>query len=392
MGLKEDEPIEHRWITSSIENAQVKVEGHNFNARKNLLEYDDVMNLQRKAVYEQRRKALEGDGVREMIIDAINNLVDDIIDECIPEGGHPEVWDISKLRKRLTEIFDLNWEESDDEVRDFALAEIRARIQSESLARYEAQESRVGGETMRQVERMLLLQLTDQYWKDHLLAMDRMRTGIGLRGYGQKNPLLEYKKEGTSMFLMMNSMRDEAVIARLLRMEFGEDGLEDAPNKNTARRLVEGEIGSPPPPPPPAATPPAAPAPGQQIITMAQMQAAVRAAQAAQAQRQAQEAAAAAPPAAPAPGIETREWALARGIRRNDPCPCGSGLKFKKCCYRAVGEGEGEAEGEGPSEEGADSSSLGAAAEGPAPAAGEELSPSEGDDSSAPAEPETTPA
>ncbi|MCK6505760.1 preprotein translocase subunit SecA [Myxococcota bacterium] len=347
MGLKDDEPIEHRWITKSIENAQVKVEGHNFNARKNLLEYDDVMNLQRKSIYEMRRKALEGDGVREMVVGAIEHLVEDVMDECLPEGTHPEAWEITKLRKRLDEIFDLRWTETDDELRDFAVAELRERMRAEAVERYEAKEREVGAASMRQVERMLLLQLTDQHWKDHLLAMDRLRTGIGLRGYGQKNPLLEYKREGTSMFLLMNSLRDEAVVARLLRLDLGEEGLTASPGKNTARMLVEGELGAPaPPPPPPKAAAPAEEGPGRPIMTLQQMQAAVRAAQEAQARQAAAQAAAQAATQAaarPAAGAEAREWGLERGIKRNDPCPCGSGLKFKKCCYKS-----GAAEDEAP--------------------------------------------
>ncbi|NOY26614.1 MAG: preprotein translocase subunit SecA, partial [Oligoflexia bacterium] len=241
MGLEDNEPIEHRWITKSIENAQKKVEGHNFNARKNLLEYDDVMNLQRKSVYEMRRKALQGEDVREMVLTAIENLVDDIIEECAPEGVHPEAWNIEALRKRMHDIFDLEWEESDAEMRDFAHEEMRSRILDEAQERYKAKEEELGADAMRQVERMLLLQFADQFWKDHLLAMDRLRTGIGLRGYGQRNPLLEYKKEGTSMFLLMNSLRDEAVVSRVLRLDLSQQRPAAAPARPAA--------------PPPAATP-----------------------------------------------------------------------------------------------------------------------------------------
>ncbi len=300
MGLEDDEPIEHRWITKSIENAQKKVEGHNFNIRKNLLEYDDVMNLQRKSVYEMRLKALKGDDVRAMILTSIDSLVFDVMDECVGTGNHPEDWDIEKLRKRMAEIFMAGWDDlGDDEVRDLSAEEIRVRMRESAVKEYELQEQELGEDAVRQVERMLLLQHTDQFWKDHLLAMDRLREGIGLRGYGQRNPLLEYKKEGTSMFLMMCSIRDEAVMSQLLRMEFAKEEEEQVEipevSKRAAKRLVETGSLTPPTPAPKPAAP--------------------------------------SKPRRPAKGEEARAAAAQLGVGRNDPCPCGSGRKFKKCCF-----------------------------------------------------------
>ena len=302
MGLEDDEPIEHRWITKSIENAQKKVEGHNFNIRKNLLEYDDVMNMQRKSVYEMRLKALKGEDTRDMMLESNDSLVFDVIDECIGTGNHPESWDIDKLRKRMNDIWMLGWDDlGDDEIRDMSAEEIRMKIQDGAVAEFELQESELGEEAMRQVERMLLLQHTDQFWKDHLLAMDRLREGIGLRGYGQRNPLLEYKKEGTSMFMMMCSIRDESVMSQLLRMEFvKEEAAEEVEipevSKKAAKRLVETGSLTPPAPAPKPAAPPK--------------------------------------PRRPAKGEEARLAAEQAGIGRNDPCPCGSGKKFKKCCFQ----------------------------------------------------------
>jgi preprotein translocase subunit SecA len=306
MGLEDDEPIEHRWISKSIENAQKKVEGHNFNIRKNLLEYDDVMNMQRKSVYEMRLKALKGGDTRDMMLESMDNLVFDLMDECIGTGNHPEAWDIDKLRERMNEVWMLTWADiGDDELRDMSAEEIRLKLSEGAVAEYELQETELGEEAMRQVERMLLLQHTDQFWKDHLLAMDRLREGIGLRGYGQRNPLLEYKKEGTSMFMMMCSIRDEAVMSQLLRMEFAKPEEEEEVevpevSKRAAKRLVE--TGSLAPPPPPKAKPVAKPKPRR-----------------------------------PAEGEEARAAAAQLGLRRNDPCPCGSGKKFKKCCYENQG-------------------------------------------------------
>ncbi len=332
MGMEDDEVIEHRWITKSIENAQKKVEGHNFNIRKNLLEYDDVMNMQRKAVYDLRRKALMGENVRDMVIESIKNLVDDIMDECAQDGIHPEEWDIPGMKARLKRIFDIEWEDEDDVIRDHAATEIRQRMLDEAMELYEAKENELGAEAMRQVERMLILQFADQLWKDHLLAMDRLRDGIGLRGYGQRNPLLEYKKEGFNMFTLMTAMRDEAVVNRLLRVQLSPEIQQaaDSPDKSTARRLVAGRTNM-------AAS---TASPGQ-IASPGIAGLDAPAVQPADALRRlgAPGGSASVGPMAtrrPSPGAETREYAKRHRTRRNEPCPCGSGRKFKKCCYGAA--------------------------------------------------------
>jgi preprotein translocase subunit SecA len=299
MGLEDDEPIEHRWITKSIENAQKKVEGHNYNMRKNLLEYDDVMNLQRKSVYAMRLRALRGEDVRDMLMGSIDDLCTDIMEETINVGLHPETWDMTKLRERLNGIFGVQWDDvTDDQIRDMAVEEIRERLLDDVATVYKSKEQDLGEEAMRQIERMLILQHTDQFWKDHLLAMDRLREGIGLRGYGQRNPLLEYKKEGTSMFLMMSSLRDEAIISQVLRMELSPEQELPEVNKRAAKRLVAtGSLEGPAP----------------QV-----------------------EAPKPAGPRRPSAGAEAAAAATKFGIGRNDPCPCGSGRKFKKCCQGAA--------------------------------------------------------
>ncbi|MFZ5476417.1 MAG: preprotein translocase subunit SecA [Myxococcota bacterium] len=302
MGLKDEEPIEHRWITASIENAQKKVEGHNFNIRKNLLEYDDVMNLQRKAVYDLRKRALTGENVRTMMMEAIDALIDDVMDEHVAEGIAPEDWGAEAFLKRIDELFTLKWTETPEQLRELARAEIRDRLREQAHGAYEAKEKEIGEEGMRQLERMLLLQFADQFWKDHLLAMDRLRDGVSLRSYGQRNPLLEYKKEAFHMFQLMNSLRDEAVISRLLRMQLQvAETAAAAPTKSTAKKLAAGELDDLGEPEPPPELPPV------------QVQQPMRR-------------------SLPAKGAEARLFALENGVKRNDPCPCGSGLKFKKCC------------------------------------------------------------
>ncbi len=310
MGMKQDEAIEHRWVTSAIENAQKKVEGNYFNMRKNLLEYDDVMNLQRKAVYELRRRALTGDNMRGMMLKSVADLVDDLMGECIPPGTRHDEWDTAKLMVRARDVFGIEWADAPESLREEARTILAERLLKDATAQYVAKEAEIGAETLHLAERQVLLQLTDQFWKDHLAAMDRLRDGVSLRGYGQKNPLLEYKKEGFQMFQLMGSLRDEAVVSRVLKA----DSL-------LAERFAQ------------AARP--------RTITAADIerQLAVQRARAqAEADEIAEEPLVVMPPPRPPPrlpekGAEARLVAFQQGLRRNDPCPCGTGLKFKRCCY-----------------------------------------------------------
>jgi preprotein translocase subunit SecA len=252
---------------------------------------------------------------------------------------HPEDWDMAGLKERLNRIFGIGWEDHDDALRDFSVVELRGRMIDDALALYEAKEAEMGEETMRQVERMLLLQFTDQLWKDHLLAMDRLRDGIGLRGYGQRNPLLEYKKEGFNMFQMMGAMRDEAVVSRALRLQLNPELEAQATSggKRGARQLAQATT--------------------QQLQQKAAQdgQGAVRGLEAPAVdadeamrrlaeQRQkaqaaallaAQEAKAKAEAERPARGLEAKVYGERHGVKRNEPCPCGSGKKYKQCHGRS---------------------------------------------------------
>ncbi len=334
MGLKDDEPIEHRWINRSIENAQKKVEGHNFNIRKNLLEYDDVLNQQRKSVYDLRRRILQGDGVAEILMEAVNSLVDDIIDEVTPEKASQEEWDLAGLRERLDRVFGLQLPEKDEEIRDWSWDELYDRVREDAIKSYETRRDELG-ESFMETGRLMMLTFTDQHWKDHLLAMDRLRDGIGLRGYGQKNPLLEYKKEGFNYFQLMNALRDEAVISRLLRLERNPlEGMSNLSPKLAGKRLAAGDFGEDD-----EDEAPSAPTPSQ-VAFPGGMPLAIPAG--------------ARPPAPPPrpvepvrpqPGEQARAFAAEHGIGRNDPCPCGSGKKFKKCCYQEPAADAGAVDG-----------------------------------------------
>ena len=311
MGLKDDEPIEHRWITKAIENAQSKVEGHHFQIRKNILEYDDVMNYQRQGVYELRRKALSGDGIGPLIDEAVNNVISDVMDECCQEGMHPEYWNVENLRKRIENEFGLKWGDTDNEIRDHSREELRNRMVVEAKKLADERVEVIGEEPFFEVARMYLLRFTDTLWKNHLLAMDRLRQGVHVRSYGQRNPLLEYKREAYHMYLMMDAMRDEKLLEKLYKAEeeiFA--AAATAPSKQMARQLVDGglekmlsqgaaESGPARMPIPAAAPPPKAKAPTR-----------------------------------PEKGKEAKAFAAEHGLRRNDPCPCGSGLKLKRCCGR----------------------------------------------------------
>ncbi|MEQ1502266.1 MAG: preprotein translocase subunit SecA [Myxococcota bacterium] len=328
MGLEDDEPIEHRWITRAVENAQRKVEGHNFNIRKNLLEYDDVMNYQRKGVYEIRRRALTGENVGEMIREAIDNIVQDVMDDYLVEGLHPEHWNVAGLRENLKRVFEMQWDESDNQLRDLSREELRNRMKSEAHGSLDKIVAQIGQDPFREVARMLILRFTDDLWKDHLLALDRLRQGVGLRGYGQRNPLLEYKKEALQMYLMMSAMRDESVITRLFHTEVrAAQAAAEVPGKATARKLERGTF-----------------RPANDLLSAAAN--AARAASAPAPTAIPSEPVPASlplpelpvpePARPPQPGEEARLFAHRYGIRRNDPCPCGSGKKFKKCCYDAA--------------------------------------------------------
>ncbi len=311
MGLQDDEPIEHRWITSAIEGAQKKVEGVHFQYRKNLLEYDDVMNYQRKGVYELRRRALAREGVIDMAMEAVSQVCTDILDDYLSAGLHPEHWNLKAFRKDMDRVFGIKWPEKDAALRDFAREEIRKRLFDDAKAAVEAKREALGDDLFIEAARMFVLQITDQLWKDHLLAMDRLRQGVGLRGYGQRNPLLEYKKEAFEMYMLMSARRDELL-------------LENIRNADAASilGLGRGNRRAAPPPPSfegePSGFGPAIEADEPPVVFEEE------------------------PPTpfvAPAKGAEARAFALANGVQRNDPCPCGSGLKFKKCCAGAESDG-----------------------------------------------------
>ncbi len=212
IGMAEGVPIEHPMVTRAIERAQKQVEAQNFSIRKHLLEYDDVMNKQRETIYRQRREILEGKDLRDYYLNLIETLVDWYLEEHAGKEKHPDDWDREALRQAIYSQFgfdlnqlNLNWEE-------ITYEELREKLVSALKEIYEQKEKLLGPENMRQFERLILLQVIDTRWKDHLLEMDYLREGIGLRGYGQRDPLIEYKKESFAMFQqMLDRIEEDAV-------------------------------------------------------------------------------------------------------------------------------------------------------------------------------------
>ncbi len=313
IGLKEGEVIEHPWITKALERAQRTVEGHNFDIRKHLLEYDDVMNKQRTVIYEERARVLEGEDLHDHIMGMIGDISEAALPEMTPEKVYPEEWnwEAIKLWGRQYKA-ELAW--SEDELPGLNRERTAEAFRKGIQAGFAEQESVLGSEVMRQLERALLLQIVDQRWKEHLYDMDKLREGIGLRAYGQKDPLLEYKREGFHMFAQMIMQIKEELIQLLLRIQ-GFHQPAEVPRSSMRARWMESRpemMGSKP------EVPAAAPA---GFSGMPQTMGA--------GPRDMTE-------AVPTGGMEKTEpiRRSAPKVGRNEPCPCGSGKKYKKCCGR----------------------------------------------------------
>jgi preprotein translocase subunit SecA len=271
LGMEEGVPIEHRMVTRAIETAQKKVEAHNFDIRKQLLEYDDVMNKQREVIYEQRRQVLSG----APFVDDINGMIEDVIDSLVAQycdtASYAEEWDLKGLTEALNTQFSLTFEPN--AWPEVGIDAIKGEIRQQVRQAYERKEKEFGSTVLRELEKAVMLRVIDTHWKDHLLTMDYLKEGIGLRGYGQKDPLIEYKREGFDLFASMIDRVKFDAIGHLFRIQ----------------AIRQEPIVRP-------SSPPILSAPGL------------------------------APHAVPSPAHRDKER-----VGRNDPCPCGSGKKYKKC-------------------------------------------------------------
>jgi preprotein translocase subunit SecA len=333
MGMEEGVPIESRMISNRIEAAQKAVESQNFEARKHLLEYDDVMNKQREAVYGLRRQLLEGLDQKELVVeDYVANLLSNLLDEHLPEKAHPDQWDIDGLKTKLAEQFGIDLAAEGIDLHELTRHELGETLFEKLRERYAAKEQFIGESQMRFHERMIMLSVLDGLWKDHLLNMDHLKEGIGLRGYAQQDPLVAYKKESFDMFEGMMARFQEDTVRYLFLMQIvGPDG-QPVAIPSRPRPAV------PLAPPVPSADghepanghrtpPPALPGRDTAAAPSTTIDAIEREFQRKK-QRELQHARMA------GGGEESRQVAQRRTgdkVGRNDPCPCGSGKKYKKC-------------------------------------------------------------
>ncbi|WP_349920815.1 preprotein translocase subunit SecA [Aeromonas veronii] len=292
LGMEEGEAIEHPWVTKAIENAQRKVEGRNFDIRKNLLEFDDVANDQRKVVYEQRNELLDTNDISETIHVIRDDVYGAIIDEYIPPQSLEEMWDVPGLETRLKSDFALDlplqqWLAEDDKLYE---EKLRERILEEATKLYAHKEELVGKEVLRNFEKAVMLQTLDGLWKEHLAAMDHLRQGIHLRGYAQKNPKQEYKRESFDLFTQMLETLKRDVVSILSRVQVQERDVEAMEEQQ--RQQAEA-------------------APRTYTHAAAENQLADEESQG---------------EAAPVTFVRDEQK-----VGRNDPCPCGSGKKYKHC-------------------------------------------------------------
>jgi len=274
IGFEEDQPIEHRLVSKAIENAQKRVEGQNFDIRKHLLEFDDVMNQQRKVIYDQRRTVLKGENLRNVLDDMLDDIVAGIVDDYMDEKIHPEEWNLRGMDDILLKQFSLrfNFSESGG---DLDREEARERITSGVKELLRKKEQEFGPDLMDYLIKYLMLQSIDVQWKDHLLAMDHLREGIGLRGYGQKDPIREYQREGFETFAGMIDRIKTETLEKICMVRIEKDAQFShvyGPTEDLV--MSHGDSAS-------------------------------------------------------APSPQKRET---KKVGRNEPCPCGSGKKYKKCC------------------------------------------------------------
>lgn len=278
LGLEDDQPIEHKMLTNAIESAQRRVEGKNFDIRKHVLEYDDVMNKQREVIYTQRKQVLNGENLKESFKKMIESTVDNLIAAYCGESDLPDMWDWESMKAQAGDIFMIKDELdiSKDEMEDFTKDDLKERLMASATKAYEAKEAEYGSELMRELERIVLLRVVDEKWMDHIDAMDQLRTGVGMRAYGQHDPVVEYKFEGYEMFEEMVKNIQQDAVKMLLHVRI--DREHAAPKREKVAEPVTASHGGD--------------GPRKPVVRSSEK------------------------------------------VGRNDPCPCGSGKKYKMCCGR----------------------------------------------------------
>jgi len=347
LGMEEGVPIESKMISNRIEGAQKQVEAQNFESRKHLLEYDDVMNKQREAVYGVRRALLEEADQKELILeDYVGGILSGILDEFAPQNVHPDQWNVKGLEDKLIGQFGLSLTQAGIKAVELNRHELGEAIFDKLKEDYEGKEKILSNATMRYHERMVMLSVIDGLWKDHLLAMDHLKEGIGLRGYAQQDPLVAYKRESYDMFEAMMAKFQEDTVRFLFRMQIlGPDGQPInaapeprrevppappvasaerpplGPGMNGQARTIEGQLGQPTQPPPAHREIPMPPRRASTTIDSLEKEF----------QRKKARELEAAQFAGSGGAAEAAQRRTGDKVGRNDPCPCGSGKKYKKC-------------------------------------------------------------
>jgi len=288
LGMEEDVPIEHPLVTRSIESAQKKVEGRNFEIRKQLLDFDNEMEYQRKVIYEQRRMVLESKDVKEHVLEMVKDTIEGILKNYTNKEIYPEEWDWSGLKDHINQIFSVPLVISKEEIPELSILKLQDILVEKAFEIYELREKEFTPSLMRQIETMIVLRVVDREWKDNLRRLDELKQGIGLRAYGQKDPLMEYHFEAHNMFQeMINGIKEE-VVKFIYKVRLKEE-------ESQGVRQVRRETPAP-------------------IISSQTKK---------------------------SPFIKRKELGEKEGqkkkkIGRNDPCPCGSGLKYKYCCGKNI--------------------------------------------------------
>jgi preprotein translocase subunit SecA len=267
LGMKEDMPIEHSLISRAIENAQTRVEGHNYEIRKYLLEYDNVMNKQRETVYGMRREIMQDENLKERVLEMVEELCEDLVAEYAPEKVYQEEWDLATLKTRFFDAFYVSIDFGGIDLHSITREGLLDMLKDRTFSAYNEKEEEFSSDELRAIERFVMVNSLDTYWKEHLLNLDHLKEGIGLRGYGQKDPLREYQKESFELFLEMMERVKTDTVRKLFVVQPVREELTQKEPVMMFNRSDE-------------------------------------------------------------PQIEVAD----KKIGRNDPCPCGSGKKYKKCC------------------------------------------------------------
>jgi len=288
LGMEEDVPIEHPLVTKSIEGAQKKVEGRNFEIRKQLLDFDNEMEYQRKVIYEQRRMVLESKDVKEYVLEMIKDTIENILQSYTNKEIYPEEWDWSGLKDHISQIFSISLIIPKEEILKLSIAKLKDILTEKAFNIYELREKEFTAPLMRQIETMIVLRVVDREWKDNLRRLDELKRGIGLRAYGQKDPLMEYHFEAHNMFQdMVNSIKEE-VVKFIYKVRLKKE------ESQGARQLRREE-------------------PTPMINNQIKKS-----------------------PFNKRKGLGKEEGKKKKKVGRNDPCPCGSGLKYKHCCGKNI--------------------------------------------------------